>query len=158
MAAALWKGGISFGGVVAFIYADLITFPLLVIYRNYFGRKLMLRILVSFWLVMSLGGLVVYTAVLNVIFLAIFAVLYYLHRNKARFGGGVGYAIDPVCGMQVEIASAPARTTYGGRTQHFCSDRCCERFERRTPHGGGPVAASHTADEMPAAAQRGDSR
>jgi uncharacterized membrane protein YraQ (UPF0718 family) len=59
LAAALWKGGISFGGVVAFIFADLITLPLLIIYRKYFGRKVMLRILVSFWIVMSLGGLAV---------------------------------------------------------------------------------------------------
>ena len=36
-AAALWRGGISFGGVVAFVFADLITLPLLVIYRKYFG-------------------------------------------------------------------------------------------------------------------------
>jgi uncharacterized membrane protein YraQ (UPF0718 family) len=124
LAAALWKGGISFGGVVAFIFADLITLPLLVIYRKYFGTRVMLRILASFWIVMSLGGLAIdylfhairltppsrptqiaptsfavdYTTVLNVIFLAIFGVLYHLHRNRARFGGGMGSANDPVCG------------------------------------------------------------
>jgi uncharacterized membrane protein YraQ (UPF0718 family)/YHS domain-containing protein len=156
LAAALWKGGISFGGVVAFIFADLITLPLLIIYRGYFGRRVMLRILVSFWIVMSAGGLIVdglfsalglvptsrpteiapttfaldYTAVLNVIFLAALSFLYYLHRNRARFGGGVGYAIDPVCGMQVETATAPARTTRAGVVHHFCSDRCRDQFER----------------------------
>jgi hypothetical protein len=157
LAAALWKGGISFGGVVAFIFADLITLPLLLIYRKYFGRRLMLRILVSFWVVMTLGGLTVqylfgavglaptsrpteiaptdfalnYTAALNIIFLALFGVLYYLHRNRARFGGGAGYATDPVCGMQVETASAPARIAREGVSVYFCSDHCRERFERR---------------------------
>ncbi len=171
LAAALWKGGISFGGVVAFIFADLITFPLLVIYRKYFGRKVMLRILISFWIVMSLGGLAVeylfsafglvptsrpteiaptsfafnYTSVLNVVFLVIFGGLYYLHRNKARFGGGLGYAIDPVCGMQVETASAPARTTRDGMTEHFCSDHCREKFERRPERFGGATAVAVNA-------------
>src|SRR5947208_7614086 len=58
MAAALWKGGISFGGVISFIFADLITFPLLLIYRKYYGRQMTLRILALSWLVMSVAGLV----------------------------------------------------------------------------------------------------
>ena len=37
LAAAFWTGGISFGGVIAFIFADLIAFPLLLIYRRYYG-------------------------------------------------------------------------------------------------------------------------
>ena len=45
LAAALWKGGISFGGVIAFIFADLITLPLLLIYRKYYGSRLTLRLL-----------------------------------------------------------------------------------------------------------------
>ena len=40
LAAALWTGGISFGGVIAFIFADLIAFPLLLIYRRYYGTAL----------------------------------------------------------------------------------------------------------------------
>ena len=59
LAAALWKGGISFGGVVAFVFADLLTLPLLLVYRRYFGGALTLRILAGFWLVMSASGLVV---------------------------------------------------------------------------------------------------
>ncbi|HSP64972.1 MAG TPA: permease, partial [Candidatus Deferrimicrobium sp.] len=59
LAAALWKGGISFGGVIAFLFADLITLPLLLIYRRYYGGALTLRILVGFWLIMSLSGLAV---------------------------------------------------------------------------------------------------
>src|SRR5260370_13204478 len=57
LAAALWKGGISFGGVVSFIFADLITFPLLLIYRKFYGWALTLRILAAFWLVMAVAGL-----------------------------------------------------------------------------------------------------
>ena len=57
LAAALWKGGISFGGVVSFIFADLITMPLLVIYRKLYGARMALRMLGVFWCVMSLAGL-----------------------------------------------------------------------------------------------------
>jgi hypothetical protein len=57
LAAALWKGGISFGGVVSFIFADLISFPLLLVYRRYYGTRLMARMLVVFWCVMSVAGL-----------------------------------------------------------------------------------------------------
>ena len=59
MAAALWHGGISFGGVIAFIFADLITLPLLLIYRKYYGTRLTLRLLVWFWAVMAVAGLAV---------------------------------------------------------------------------------------------------
>src|ERR1700712_59632 len=57
LAAALWQGGISFGGVVAFVFADLITLPLLFIYRKYFGTPITIRILITFWATMSLAGL-----------------------------------------------------------------------------------------------------
>ncbi len=57
LAAALWHGGIGFGGVVSFIFADLITLPLLLIYRRYYGRRIMVRLLICFWLVMSATGL-----------------------------------------------------------------------------------------------------
>src|SRR2546425_8452121 len=53
LAAALWKGGISFGGVVSFIFADLITLPLLLIYRRFFCWGVTLRILAGFWLVVA---------------------------------------------------------------------------------------------------------
>ncbi|MEA3019060.1 MAG: uncharacterized protein QOI47_584, partial [Actinomycetota bacterium] len=59
MAAALWHGGISFGGVISFIFADLIALPLVLIYRKYYGTKLALRILATFWFVMALAGLAV---------------------------------------------------------------------------------------------------
>ncbi len=49
-----------------------------------------------------------YTTYLNIVFLVVFAVLYWAYRNRDRLGAGGGYALDPVCGMQVEIANAPA--------------------------------------------------
>src|SRR5712672_3142540 len=59
LAAALWHGGISFGGVISFIFADLITLPLFLIYRKYYGNALAMRLLLVFWAVMSAAGLVV---------------------------------------------------------------------------------------------------
>src|SRR5206468_5034008 len=59
MAAALWHGGISFGGVIAFIFADLIALPLVLIYRKYYGNRLALRLFVTFYAVMAAAGLIV---------------------------------------------------------------------------------------------------
>ncbi len=155
LAAALWSGGISFGGVIAFIFADLITMPLLLIYRRYYGGKLTLRIFVVFYLVMATTGLIVgalfgalhlvpqrrsysptadhlswnYTAMLNVAFLLIGIVLWWLAKHQQRFGGGVGYAIDPVCHMQVRTSQAPAHTSFNDRSYYFCSDHCMHAFE-----------------------------
>ena len=155
LAAALWSGGISFGGVIAFIFADLIAFPLLLIYRRYYGTRLMVRMLVIFWALMSTAGLVTellfraaglvptarpttiapahfswnYTTYLNLIFLVVFGVLFWLARNRTRLGAGERYAKDPVCGMQVEKAHAPAARADATGTQYFCSDRCAERFD-----------------------------
>jgi uncharacterized protein len=155
LAAALWKGGISFGGVISFVFADLIAIPLLLIYRRYYGWRLMLRMLAVFWCVMSLAGLATeglfraaglvpttrptrivatsfawnYTTFLNIVFLAVFGLLYWTYRNRDRLGGGRGLSRDPVCGMQVESAGAPASTRHGGEELFFCSDRCRERFE-----------------------------
>jgi uncharacterized protein len=155
LAAALWKGGISFGGVISFIFADLIALPILLIYRRYYGTGLTLRMLAVFWAVMSTAGLITegifrgaglvpttrptqivpdhfswnYTTYLNIIFLAIFCALYWAYRNRERLGGGGGHALDPVCGMQVKITNAPASVARDGERFYFCSDRCAERFE-----------------------------
>ena len=59
LAAALWHGGISFGGVISFIFADLITLPLLLIYRRYYGGRLTLKLLADLLGVMSAAGLAV---------------------------------------------------------------------------------------------------
>ena len=101
LAAVLWKGGISFGGVVSFIFADLIILPILDIYRKYYGGKVALYILGTFYVTMAAAGYIVellfealgiiptnrnvgvitegpqwnYTSVLNIVFLAIAAAL-----------------------------------------------------------------------------------
>jgi uncharacterized membrane protein YraQ (UPF0718 family) len=54
--AVLWKGGISFGGVVAFIFADLIIAPILNIYRKYYGAKMAAFLLGTFFAAMALAG------------------------------------------------------------------------------------------------------
>jgi uncharacterized protein len=176
LAAALWRGGISFGGVVSFVFADLVAFPLLLIYRKQYGRRMMLRMLGVFWLVMALAGLITGelfqalglvpdhrpaavvadrftwgpTTVLDILAIILFAGLYWLYRNQARFGGGAGYAKDLVCGMQVETAQAPATATVTGESYWFCSEGCRDRFVadpdrfRRaaaTPGGSSPEPA-----------------
>ncbi len=113
LAAVLWNGGISFGGVIAFIFADLIIIPILVIYRKYYGTKMMLVLLGIFYASMVLAGYLVeflfgalglipaqraariaeegirwnYTTVLNIIFLLLAAAL--LARFFASGGGSM---------------------------------------------------------------------
>ncbi len=58
LAVVLWKGGISFGGVVAFIFADLIIAPILNIYRKYYGAKMAAFILGTFYVTMAAAGYV----------------------------------------------------------------------------------------------------
>jgi uncharacterized membrane protein YraQ (UPF0718 family) len=59
LAAVLWSGGISFGGVIAFIYADLLILPILNIYRKYYGTKMMLVLLGAFYITMVGAGYLV---------------------------------------------------------------------------------------------------
>jgi uncharacterized protein len=101
LAGVLWNGGISFGGVVAFIFADLIILPILVIYRKYYGTRMMLVLLGTFYVTMVIAGYIVeflfgglglipaeraarvaeegirwnYTTVLNIVFLLLAAAL-----------------------------------------------------------------------------------
>lgn len=101
LAAVLWNGGISFGGVIAFIYADLIVLPIIDIYRKYYGWKVAGLIVAVFYIAMAASALAIellfkalglipsqrsawivdtsisfnYTTVLNIIFLAIAAIL-----------------------------------------------------------------------------------
>jgi len=59
LAVVLWKGGISFGGVIAFIFADLIIAPILNIYRKYYGARMALFLLGTFYAAMAAAGYVV---------------------------------------------------------------------------------------------------
>ena len=101
LAAVLWNGGISFGGVASFIFADLIILPILNIYRKYYGVKMTWYLVLTFYLSMVIAGWIVellfgvldlvpeerhahvmeasvswnYTTFLNIVFLAITAIL-----------------------------------------------------------------------------------
>jgi hypothetical protein len=101
LAAVLWNGGISFGGVIAFIFADLIVLPILDIYRKYYGWRMAGFLLASFYTAMVAAGLLVellfgavglvptqraarvveasitwnYTTILNLVFLALATVI-----------------------------------------------------------------------------------
>lgn len=59
LAVVLWKGGISFGGVVAFLFADLLILPILNIYRKYYGARMALFLLGTFYVAMVFAGYLV---------------------------------------------------------------------------------------------------
>jgi uncharacterized membrane protein YraQ (UPF0718 family) len=59
LAGVLWNAGISFGGVISFLFADLIILPILAIYKKYYGTKMMLFILASFYATMVAAGYLV---------------------------------------------------------------------------------------------------
>ncbi len=146
LAAVLWSGGISFAGVMAFIFADLIVLPIVAIYRKYYGTAFALRISALMLLTMiaaalavdglfSIAGLVPttrpsaddvfgeigldYKLVLNVIALAAFGALIALTRRRG--------ATDPVCGMTVDRAKALTLED-GGHTVYFCSEHCRQAY------------------------------
>jgi uncharacterized membrane protein YraQ (UPF0718 family) len=111
LAAVLWNGGISFGGVLAFIFADLLILPILDIYRRYYGWRMAGFIFVTFYATMVAAGLIVeflfhglglertarnakvvmahvswnYTTYLNIVFLALAALLIWRYFRR---GGG----------------------------------------------------------------------
>ncbi len=59
LAVVLWKGGISFGGVVAFVFADLLILPILNIYRKYYGPRMAAYLLATFYAAAVFAGYVV---------------------------------------------------------------------------------------------------
>ncbi|HYX78081.1 MAG TPA: permease [Solirubrobacterales bacterium] len=146
LAAVLWSGGISFGGVIAFLFADLIVLPIVAAYRKYYGTAFALRITALMLVTMIGAALIVdglfssaglipsgrpsrgdvfgsveldYKLVLNVLATGMFAALMYLTVRR-----GVR---DPVCGMTVDRHRAIAATV-DGRRFHFCSEGCRASF------------------------------
>jgi uncharacterized membrane protein YraQ (UPF0718 family) len=129
LAGVLWNGGISFGGVVAFILADLIILPILAIYRKYYGTRMALFLLATFYVTMVLTGYVVefffsavglvpaeraakvieasvtlnYTTILNIVFLTLAAAMLY----RFVMTGGL-----PMLRM---MGGAPTETADSGR-------------------------------------------
>jgi len=147
LAAVLWSGGISFGGVLAFLFADLIVVPILLIYRKYYGTRFTVRITMLMFVTIVVAALVVdgvfsalgliptgprptradifsqvqvnYKLALNVLALAIFTALFWLTERRG--------ATDPVCGMKVDRDRA-LTGELGGKTYYFCSEECRDTF------------------------------
>ena len=148
LAAVLWAGGISFSGVIAFIYADLLVIPILLIYRKYYGTRIAVTLSSIMFASIVLAALVVsgvfglaglipserpdvesiteraigwnYTTFLNIVFLGLAAVLVGLTLRRG--------ARDPVCGMTVDRTTAFS-TEWNGTTYYFCGPGCQARFE-----------------------------
>jgi YHS domain-containing protein/uncharacterized membrane protein YraQ (UPF0718 family) len=161
-AVALWTGGVSFAGVIAFVYSDLITIPVLNVYRKYYGWKVMLYIFGVFFLTMAASGFLMeelfallgiipdvvagqgateqeyftldYTFWLNLVAVGLSAFLYWTYRTKPR-----GPYRDPVCGMLVPGDAVAVEVE--AETYRFCSERCRSRFQRG-PARYGPAGAS----------------
>jgi uncharacterized membrane protein YraQ (UPF0718 family)/YHS domain-containing protein len=149
LAAVLWGGGISFAGVIAFIYADLIIVPLLLVYRKYYGLKVAALISSIMFGAIVISALAVdglfdllglipetrpdvesitergiewnYTTFLNIVFFAIAAALIALTLRRG--------ARDPVCGMTVDRFQTPYRSEFAGKTYYFCGEGCKRRFD-----------------------------
>jgi uncharacterized protein len=146
LAAVLWSGGISFAGVIAFIFADLIVLPIIAAYRKYYGWPFALRITALMFVTIVLAALVVdgifggfslipatrpsraevfgsikldYKLILNVVGAVVFAGLFYLTMRR-----GVA---DPVCGMTVDSSKALS-TSHAEQSYFFCSERCRGEF------------------------------
>jgi uncharacterized protein len=148
LAAVLWAGGISFSGVIAFIYADLLIVPILLIYRKYYGGKLAAVISGIMFASIVLAALAVsgifdaaglvpskrpdvesitergigwnYTTFLNIVFLGVAAALLGLTLRRGEQ--------DPVCGMTVD-RKTPFTSEWKGRAYYFCGAGCKERFD-----------------------------
>jgi len=151
-AVALWGGGISFAGVIAFVYADLITVPVLNVYRKYYGWTVMLYILGVFSVTMAFTGFLMellfdalgivpdlaggetateqtyfelnYTFYLNLVAFALSGFLVYVYRRGL---GAPGQYRDPVCGMRTGDEGPSA--SHEGETYYFCSKACRRTFE-----------------------------
>ena len=152
LAAVLWSGGISFAGVMAFIFADLIVLPIVVAYRKYYGWSFAWRIIALMFVTMVIAALVIdllfsglgavpatrptrsdvfgsikldYKLVLNAVSAVLFGALFWLTVRRG--------AIDPVCGMSVDRAKAPSAER-DGRTYYFCSEHCRHEFQGAAGH------------------------
>lgn len=166
LAVVLWNGGISFGGVISFIFADLLILPILNIYRKYYGGRMSLYLLGVSYAAMALAGFLVggafqllgwaptnhnvtvfetqptwnYTTFLDLAFLILIAVLAWrfvttggvemLRAHSRRPQRGAALVHDPVCGMSVDPATTKEKVDYAGQTYYFCSERCRAIFEK----------------------------
>jgi len=154
LAAALWNKGISFGGTISFIFADLLTIPLILIYKKFFGTKITVRLVLVFWFVMSLSGLITQalfnalnavpvrmsmghmqdhfannrTTWLNAVALLVLIAVYVTYKVGQRRPTSEAFAKDPICGMQVAVNTASAVLELDDETYYFCCDGCKQKF------------------------------
>lgn len=146
LAAVLWSGGISFAGVMAFIFADLIVIPIVLAYRKYYGTPFALRITALMFVTMVTAALIVdllfsvlglipsdrpttedvfgsieldYKAALNAVAFVVFIGLFAITFRRG--------AKDPVCGMSVDTRKA-LTAERDGQTYYFCSEHCRSAF------------------------------
>jgi hypothetical protein len=131
LAAALWQRGVSFGGVIAFVFADLLSLPLILIYRKLYGGKLTIRLVATMWLAMSTAGLLTQalmhaaggiprsrphliapehfawdsTTVLNIVALALLSALFLLRRNAGDTGSAVDHCAHHGAHHEMKAAS-----------------------------------------------------
>jgi YHS domain-containing protein len=151
LAAVLWSGGISFGGVVAFLFADLIVLPIVAAYRKYYGTAYALRITALMFFTIVVAALIIdllfgglglipparptradifssirlnYKLFTNIAGLIVFAALMGLTMRRG--------ATDPVCGMRVDRNKA-LRFESAGETLYFSSGRCMDAYQRDHP-------------------------
>jgi uncharacterized membrane protein YraQ (UPF0718 family)/YHS domain-containing protein len=169
LAAVLWSGGLSFAGVMAFIFADLIVLPILFAYRKYYGTRFAVRITALMFVTMVLAALIIdvvfsaaglipdarpttddvfgaialdYKLVLNVIATLVFVALIGLTVHRG--------ATDPVCGMTVDKGSA-LRLEHDGHTHFFCSEHCRATFAAGASGGEQAHDGEHAHDHDHAA-------
>jgi YHS domain-containing protein len=163
VAAVLWSGGIGFGGVIAFVFADLIVLPIIQVYRKYYGGAFAMRITALMFVTIVIAALIVdvvfsglglvpqvrptrseifgavkldYRMVTNGLGVAVFAGLFALTALRG--------ATDPVCGMKVDRSKA-IKLELGSRTLHFCSEHCLHRFQAQAGASGAEDLA-HRGD------------
>jgi uncharacterized membrane protein YraQ (UPF0718 family)/YHS domain-containing protein len=166
LAVVLWNGGISFGGVISFIFADLLILPILNIYRKYYGGRMSMYLLAVSYAAMALAGFLIggafqllglaptnhhvtiletqpawnYTSFLDIAALVLIVVLGWrflttggveMMRAHARHPADhATTAVDPVCGMSVDTATATEKVEHMGATYYFCSAGCKQTFEK----------------------------
>ncbi len=149
LAAVLWSGGISFAGVIAFIFADLIILPIVNIYRRYYGGRFAALLVAVMFATMAIAALVVdgifslfglvpttrpsigsiaerpvtwnYTSVLDLLFIVVFAALIALTFRRG--------AKDPVCGMTVDRGAGGPTSVVASRRYFFCGPHCKHTFD-----------------------------
>ena len=149
LAAVLWAGGMSFAGVIAFVYADLIIIPIVLAYKKYYGWTLTWRIVAIMFVTMVAAALAIdgifsgaglipthrpsidsiasrgitwnYTTALDIIFTLVAAWLVALTLRRG--------ARDPVCGMTVNRDTTQFRSVVDGHTVYFCGAGCKQKFD-----------------------------